>query len=78
MVNAIKKSVNIPVIAMGGISSLNDLLEFLAVGADAFQIGTANFINPKICTTLAMELKKYIEENNFQDFEDLKTKIKGA
>ena len=78
MVNAIKKSVSIPVIAMGGISSLNDLLEFMAVGADAFQIGTANFINPKICTTLAIELKKYIEENDFEDFEDLKTKIKGV
>ena len=77
MVRQIKQAVDIPVIAMGGISKLNDLLEFLAVGADAFQIGTANFANPSICTKLAHELEQYIKDNNFKDFEDLKLKIKG-
>ena len=41
MVNQIKEAVKIPIIAMGGITKFEDLLEFMAVGADAFQIGTA-------------------------------------
>ena len=48
MINEIRRVVKIPIIAMGGISTLEDLLEFLAVGADACQIGTANFRYPSI------------------------------
>lgn len=76
MVNQIKNAVNIPIIALGGISNFNDLLEFISVGADAFQIGTANFINPAICSTLAQELNEFIIKNNFKDFDDLKDKIR--
>ena len=76
MISEIKRAVKIPVIAMGGISKLSDLLEFMALGADAFEIGTANFINPSICTTLAYELRDYISENGFRSFEQLKECIK--
>lgn len=78
MVNQIKQAVKIPVIAMGGISKLEDIFEFISVGADAFQIGTANFINPAICTTLAQELEKFILKNNFENFEKLKGVIKNV
>ena len=77
MVSEIKRAVKIPVIAMGGISKLNDLFEFMAVGADAFEIGTANFIQPSVCTTLAQELNDFIKKNNFADFEELKEHIKN-
>jgi len=77
MISQIKQVVKIPVIAMGGITKFQDLLEFIAVGADAFQIGTANFINPGICTTLANELSEYIEKNNFKDFNELKGAIQN-
>ncbi len=36
----------IPVIAVGGIGTLDDVMEFLVVGATAVQIGTANFYDP--------------------------------
>ena len=74
----IKQAVEIPVIAMGGISNLNDLFEFLAIGADAFQIGTANFIKPSICSDLAKELEDFILKNNFSDFNELKKHFIGA
>jgi len=76
MIEEIRKAVKIPIIAMGGISKLSDLFEFISAGADAFQIGTANFIKPSICTDLAHELLEFIEQNNFNDFDDLKNKIK--
>ena len=77
MISEIKRAVKIPVIAMGGISKLSDLFEFMAVGADAFEIGTANFIYPSICTNLAYELNNFIEQNNFKDFENLKECIRN-
>jgi len=77
MINQIKQVVKIPVIAMGGISKLEDLIEFMAVGADAFQIGTQNFINPSICTDLAIELDEYIRKNGFKDFNELKGAIQN-
>jgi dihydroorotate dehydrogenase (NAD+) catalytic subunit len=36
----------IPVIAVGGISTIDDVMEFLVVGASAVQVGTANFYDP--------------------------------
>ena len=77
MVNQIKQAVKIPVIAMGGIAKFEDLLEFMAVGADAFQIGTANFINPSICTNLAAQLSDFMDKNNFKDFNELKGAIQN-
>ena len=76
-VNQINNVVDIPIIAIGGISTINDILEFLSVGAQAVQIGTANFINPAVCSDLAHDLENYIKDNGFKDFEDLKNKIRG-
>ena len=64
-------------ISMGGIAELSDLFEFIAVGADAFQIGTANFIHPSICSKLAIELEEFMDKNNFKDFEELKGAIRN-
>lgn len=36
----------VPVIGVGGIATIDDVMEFLVVGASAVQIGTANFYNP--------------------------------
>ena len=36
----------IPVIAVGGIATIDDVMDFLVVGASAVQIGTANFYDP--------------------------------
>ena len=77
MINQIKQVVKIPVIAMGGITKFEDLIEFLAVGADAFQIGTANFIDPSICSSIASELNNFIVKNGFKDFEELKGAIQN-
>jgi dihydroorotate dehydrogenase (NAD+) catalytic subunit len=43
----------IPVIAVGGIATLDDVMEFLVVGATAVQIGTANFYDPTASVRIA-------------------------
>jgi dihydroorotate dehydrogenase (NAD+) catalytic subunit len=45
-------AVRTPVIGIGGIASLDDVMEFVVAGASAVQIGTANFYNPS--ATMAM------------------------
>ncbi len=76
MVKRIKEAVNLPIIGLGGISSLNDMLEFVAVGADAVQIGTENFTHPDIAERLVFELAEFIERQGFKDFNNLKEELR--
>jgi len=45
-VQQISRAVRIPVIGIGGIDSVEDVMEFLVTGASAVQVGTANFYDP--------------------------------
>lgn len=72
----ISKEVTIPIIGMGGISSLSDMIEFTAVGSSAYQIGTANFINPSICDTLIKDLKTFLLDNDFNSFKEFIAKCR--
>ena len=40
----VRKSVEIPIIGLGGIEKVEDVLEYLSVGATAVQVGTASFV----------------------------------
>ena len=46
VVHQVAKAVNIPLVGIGGIATIDDVMEFLITGATAVQIGTANFYNP--------------------------------
>ena len=46
----------IPVVAIGGVTNLDDVLDFLAVGAVAVQVGTAIFADPTLPVRLVDEL----------------------
>jgi dihydroorotate dehydrogenase (NAD+) catalytic subunit len=48
-----------PLMGIGGIAELSDVLEFLAAGATAVQVGTANFKDPGVSGRLARELAEY-------------------
>jgi len=63
MVYQAAQAVSIPVIGIGGITSLEDVLEFLIAGASAVQIGTANFVNPAVSGQLVTGLENYLAEN---------------
>ena len=77
VVNRISKILDIPVIGIGGIYSLEDVFEFFAAGAEAVQIGTANFTHPDISERLVNELKGFMETNGFQSLDELKEKLRG-
>lgn len=42
------QAVDVPLVGIGGIASIDDCMEFLVAGATAVQIGTANFYNPRV------------------------------
>lgn len=54
----VAKAVPVPIIGIGGISTIDDVLEFLVAGASAVQVGTANFYNPGISARLVSELEE--------------------
>ena len=59
MVYDAAQSVKIPVIGMGGISTAEDILEFMLAGARAVQIGTASYWDPRATEKIADELEAY-------------------
>ncbi len=77
MVKRIKSSVQIPIIGIGGISTVDDVLEFLTVGADAIQIGTENFRHPDVTIKIKNELNNIIESLNLKSLDDLKRKLRN-
>lgn len=68
-------SVKIPVIGIGGIVSVEDVLEFILTGANAVQIGTANFMRPDICFSLVRELPEAMRKYNIEKIEDFCGKL---
>ena len=56
IVYEVAQAVKIPVIAIGGVTELADVLDFLAVGAVAVQVGTAIFADPTLPVRLVDEL----------------------
>jgi dihydroorotate dehydrogenase (NAD+) catalytic subunit len=67
MVWEIAKSVSIPVIGLGGISTGADVLEFMTVGARAVEVGTASLIEPAACLRIIQELGRELDAAGFDD-----------
>lgn len=71
MVYQVYKAVNIPIIGMGGISSVEDALEFIMAGAKLISIGTGIFPNPLLPLEIKYGLEKYCEENGLENISEL-------
>jgi dihydroorotate dehydrogenase (NAD+) catalytic subunit len=67
----VAQNVNVPVVGLGGIMTAADALEFMLAGAQAIQVGTANFVNPRACLDILAGLKDYLVENHLTDFSSL-------
>ena len=67
-------AVSIPVIAIGGVSTTRDAIEFMLAGACAVQVGTANFVDPSASKRVLDGLQSYCSERGI----DAKALIGGA
>jgi dihydroorotate dehydrogenase (NAD+) catalytic subunit len=71
MVYECRQAVKIPIIGMGGIATADDVLEFMIAGANAVQVGTANFVDPFIWTKLLDGLRAYLQRHGIERVADL-------
>jgi dihydroorotate dehydrogenase (NAD+) catalytic subunit len=69
------KAVGIPVIGLGGIETVEDVLEYLAVGASAVQVGTASFTDPRASERLARALTNALVQAKASKISDIQGKI---
>lgn len=67
----IREKVDIPVIGMGGIACLNDVLEFLMAGASAVAVGTMSLVSPRTAVECLEGLERYMEERGIDAVQSL-------
>ena len=71
MVYECSKTVQIPIIGMGGINSGEDAAEFMLAGAAAVMVGTANIADPLACPRIIKELENFGEQNGLEKISEL-------
>lgn len=68
----ISKKLQVPVIGCGGVSSWQDVIEYMIAGASAVQIGSIlGSSGPKIFTLITKDLKKYVEKKGLRNISEL-------
>lgn len=77
MVYEVARTVDVPLIGIGGIASVTDALEFIIAGATAVQIGTANYYDPTITMKVIDGLSEYCENRGLENINSLIRSIKA-
>jgi dihydroorotate dehydrogenase (NAD+) catalytic subunit len=72
MVHEVCKRVTVPVIGMGGIYTVEDIVEFIMAGATAVQIGTVNFSHPLAGKELILGLEQYCIKENIGSLDEIR------
>jgi dihydroorotate dehydrogenase (NAD+) catalytic subunit len=65
------RSVKIPVIGMGGITTAEDAVEFMLAGATAVEVGTASYADPRAVERLARGLEAWCSANHVERVSEL-------
>jgi dihydroorotate dehydrogenase (NAD+) catalytic subunit len=72
MVWEVRKALpKVPIFGMGGIETVEHVVEFLIAGANAVQVGTANFRDPSLAVRLVGELRAWCEAHGVARVSDL-------
>ena len=77
MVHQVVRAVNIPVIGMGGILEASDALEFLMAGAQAVQVGTANFANPRVSLDILEGIEQFLRDHHIGSVREIVGSLKS-
>jgi dihydroorotate dehydrogenase (NAD+) catalytic subunit len=70
------KTVQIPIIGMGGVMTWEDAVEFILAGATAVGVGTALFRNPGVVFEIVDGIKKYMELKGITRLDEIRGKVK--
>jgi dihydroorotate dehydrogenase (NAD+) catalytic subunit len=64
---------DLPIVGVGGVADGWDAAELMIVGADAVQVGTASFADPRACARVLDELVTLAEQRGIHRMADLGT-----
>lgn len=78
LIHQVAQATNLPIIGMGGVYTVDDVLEMFMAGASAVAVGTANFTDPFICPKLIEQLPKRMDELNISSLEALIAEVRGV
>ena len=67
----VSKHHNVPIIGQGGITTVNDALEFIIAGSATVGIGTALFYDPLVCNKINDGISQYLIDNKLNSIDDL-------
>lgn len=67
----VAQAIKTPLIGIGGIATIDDVMEFLVAGASAVQIGTANYYDPTVTAKLVSALPAALHEAGAKQLGDL-------
>ena len=71
MVYQVYDAVKIPIVGMGGVSSAEDVIEFMLAGATAVEVGAANLVNPYACRDIINNLPRVMEKYKINSLEEI-------
>jgi dihydroorotate dehydrogenase (NAD+) catalytic subunit len=72
MIYEVSQAVNLPIIGMGGVQSAEDVIEFFYAGASAVAVGTANFVDPFVCSSIIEELPLLLKKLGYEHISECK------
>ncbi len=72
MVYQVSEAVDIPIVGMGGISNVRDVVEMIMAGATAVEIGAANLVNPYACKEIIEQLPEVMEQYGIKNLNEIK------
>ena len=71
MVYQVYEAVKIPIVGMGGVSTAEDVIEFMLAGATAVQVGAANLIDPFAARDIVNNLPAVMEKYSIENLSDI-------
>ena len=71
MVYQVYDAVKSPLVGMGGVSTAEDVIEFMMAGATAVEVGAANLVNPYACRDIVADLPRVMEKYKIENLTDI-------
>ena len=71
MVYQVYDAVKIPIVGMGGITTAEDVIEFMLAGATAVEVGAANLVNPYACRDIINDLPRVMDKYGIKNLSDI-------
>ena len=66
-----RRAVRVPIIGLGGIETVEDVLDYLSVGATIVQVGTASFADPRASERLVGGLERLIRHSKYSSLNEI-------